>query len=322
MAKAASAARAVARRAVRALIACGLAATALGLLARLSWFAELFVHFRAQGSVGLTLGALAALALRDRPAALVALAVSLVHTAPLVARYAGHVRTAPASAPRFRVAVANVLTENRDHATLAGILRGYEPDVLGLVETDEGWLRDLGPFTARFAHRVEHPRDDHFGLALYSRFSIRESEVAYVVPSAPPVLFATLEAPGGPVSVALLHTTPPMGAAWSRLRDAMLDAVARHMVARGGRAIVMGDFNATPWSPGLATPFERAGFVDPRWGRGVLASWEAPLPGLAIPIDHTLIRGALAVDEFRVGPRFGSDHRPLLVRLASTTDAR
>lgn len=308
-------------RALTVVVALGCAATLCALLAPLHWFCELFCHFRAQGALWLGLCALAAFALRARRLGLVALVACLAHLVPLVPWYFGAPPAAPRNAPRWSAAFANVLTENPDHRTIATLLDTRSPELLALVETDARWLRDLSPVTGRYAYRLEHAREDHFGLALYSRYALSETEVAYLVPDAPPVLLATVEAPGAPVTVAVVHTTPPVGRAWSHLRDAMIEALARRVLARGGRALLLGDFNAVAWSPAFSGAFSEGGFVNGRQGLGVLTSWDAPLPGLAVPIDHAWARGGLSFEEFSVGPRFGSDHRPLFMRLATLQSA-
>jgi len=314
-------ARSIALRALRTVVALGCLATLFALLASLHWFLELFCHFRAQGAVALGLCALAAFALRSGKLGLVALVAALVHAVPLAPWYFASIERPARNAPRFTAAFANVLTENADRRTLGALLRARDADVLGLVETDAAWLRDLAPVTGPYAHRLEHAREDHFGLALYSRFALSETEVAYLVPGAPPVLIATVDAPGGPVTVAVLHTTPPMGSAWAHLRDAMIEALGARLLARGGRSLALGDFNAAPWSPAFSGTFAHGGFTNARYGRGLLNTWEAPLPGFELPIDHAWTRGGLAVEEFTVGPRFGSDHRPLFLRLAALQSA-
>ena len=65
--------------------------------------------------------------------------------------------------------VANVYTANQRHDQLISLIHERKPDVVVLVETDSRWLRALDGPLAAYPHRVLHPREDNFGIALYSR---------------------------------------------------------------------------------------------------------------------------------------------------------
>jgi endonuclease/exonuclease/phosphatase (EEP) superfamily protein YafD len=44
-------------------------------------------------------------------------------------------------------------------------------------------------------------------------------------------------------------------------------------------------------------------------------TWMAGFWPLALRIDHVLVSGGLCVEEARIGPDVGSDHRPVISRL-------
>ena len=76
--------------------------------------------------------------------------------------------------------------------------------------------------------------------------------------------------------------------------------------------LVVGDFNATPWSNAFAGPSSRG------WRRatGLAPTWPVAWRGvMGIPIDHVLASSAWRVGGARVGPDIGSDHRPVMARL-------
>lgn len=87
------------------------------------------------------------------------------------------------------------------------------------------------------------------------------------------------------------------------------------------RLIIAGDFNSTPWS--FARRREDRLFGLERRTRG-LATWPARpftplgLPALApfLPIDHVYAGPAWRTVSVERGPRLGSDHYPVIVRLA------
>lgn len=92
----------------------------------------------------------------------------------------------------------------------------------------------------------------------------------------------------------------------------MLRVLLRHLAG----AAVLGDLNATPWSPRFRDLVAAAGLRQARRGFGLQASWgPRPLPWALLPIDHVLLRGPWQVRSFRAGPRLGSDHRPVVAEL-------
>ena len=131
---------------------------------------------------------------------------------------------------------------------------------------------------------------------------------------------ASFSVDGAPFSVVAVHLVWP-----TRKRQRPNMAALAELLRRypADRLIVAGDFNLTPWSFALrrfddALGLERrdrALFSWParlsptaRWG------WPAPL----LPIDHVYAGRAWRTISLVRGPRLGSDHYPLLVRLALT----
>ena len=50
-------------------------------------------------------------------------------------------------------------------------------------------------------------------------------------------------------------------------------------------------------------------------GGGLHGTWPTNLGRFGAPLDHVLYRGPFSVIQHAVGPRFGSDHRPLFTVL-------
>ena len=88
------------------------------------------------------------------------------------------------------------------------------------------------------------------------------------------------------------------------------------LLDEGRPMIVAGDLNLTPWSPFFREFVDRSGLRDSRRGFGVQATWPSRLGMAGIPMDHVLVSQDGSVIDRRVGPSFGSDHRPVIVDLA------
>ncbi len=123
----------------------------------------------------------------------------------------------------------------------------------------------------------------------------------------------------GGTSVRLLGTHPlsPSTEERARLRDAQLGFARDWSAESGGRRVVAGDLNATPWS----LPFRRlvsgGSLMNSQRGYGLeltFPSGSSPL--VQVPIDHVLHSDGLRVIDRRLGPAIGSDHLPVVVDLA------
>lgn len=232
-----------------------------------------------------------------------------------VAEY-DHQRQLPRGPPHRLVSI-NVLTENRDHADVARFIASVHPEVLVLLEVDERWLADLATVTAGFPHRVEAPRRDNFGIALYARGSHATMTVHHL--EGLPTIEAIVTLGPHPWRVIATHLMPPIGGAQVATGDRQRDGVVRLVRTGIAPTVVIGDLNATPWSHRFRGLCAATGLEDSRLGFGVQASWPSELGWAGIPIDHALVSAELTVVHRSVGPDVGSDHRPIVVELA---DAR
>ena len=115
------------------------------------------------------------------------------------------------------------------------------------------------------------------------------------------------------LSVLCVDTIRP-GAHGGRVTDEVGAAAIELARAAPNPVMVLGDLNATSWTPYFAELILAGGLSDSRRGFGVASTWPGfmPLP-LRIPIDHCLVSREIGVRERRVGQPVGSDHRPIVV---------
>jgi endonuclease/exonuclease/phosphatase (EEP) superfamily protein YafD len=224
-------------------------------------------------------------------------------------------REVAAAGPRVRVCLLNVYTGSRAYAAVRALLLREDPDLVVLQETDAAWLEGLADVRARYPHRIEEPRADNFGIALWSRLDLDDPRIVRFDASRVPSVVTGVRRDGAAFTLIATHPLPPAGAARAARRDEALAAVARCAAAQGGAVAVVGDLNCSPWSPHFRRLLAAGRLLDSAEGRGLHATWPARLGPLGIPIDHFLHGAALAVAGRRVGPRVGSDHRPLVVEL-------
>ncbi len=222
-----------------------------------------------------------------------------------------------ATGARLSVLIANVLEENRDAGLLLREVAAQDPDIVLVMEADRRWIEALAPLGESYPHHLLHPRDDTWGIALYSRLDLGGAEVRYLVSSNTPSIRAALRLPaGGEVTLYGLHPKPPIPGRGTRLRDAEFLHVAREMREARGPALVVGDLNDVAWSRSTARLREVGGLLDPRIGRGFVATFPTYVPGpLRLPIDHVLFTPGISLLAMERLGDIGSDHLPVMARL-------
>ncbi len=110
---------------------------------------------------------------------------------------------------------------------------------------------------------------------------------------------------------------PPLSRYDHSMRNRQLHTFAKAAKMAGLPAFVAGDLNATPWSNAFSK-LDQAGL---RRATGLTPTWPAIGRGwMGIPIDHVLVTPHWSVVERRVGPNIGSDHFPVMVRIALHED--
>jgi len=127
---------------------------------------------------------------------------------------------------RLRVLSLNVNTANRDFARVRTAIETSGPDLLLLQEVDQRWMAELAPLERLFPHRLAQPRDDNFGLALWSRHPIFQSEALELAGVEVPSLVVTVTVAGHPLRVLATHLLSPGDAEDSAARNQQLRAMA------------------------------------------------------------------------------------------------
>jgi endonuclease/exonuclease/phosphatase (EEP) superfamily protein YafD len=289
--------------------------TLTGFAGRFGWLFDLTSHFRVQYGGGLALLAILCLAWKKfRPAAAYG-SLALANLA-VVASCLRSVPDHPAPGGRsMRVALVNVHTANERFDLVRQFILNSQPDVIVLEEVDDRWLTELAGLRASLPHQLNAPRDDNFGVALFSRWPLHESRVVCLGEADVPSIAARVAVGARLVTVLATHPLPPSSPRYAGLRDEQLVAVSEFVADRDGPAILLGDLNATPWSHAFRRLLRESGLQDSSRGRGLHATWPAQLWLLRIPIDHCLVSSGVQVVSKHLGPQVGSDHLPLVVEL-------
>jgi endonuclease/exonuclease/phosphatase (EEP) superfamily protein YafD len=255
-------------------------------------------------------------------AALAALSLQLHRIRPYTPLHPMQAPAVGACGPENRLSLvaANLREGSSGAGPFLAAVRRADPDLVFVVEVDQGWVEALVPLEARYPYRVLHPRDDFWGLALYSRHPLVEAEVRHLLRGYVPSLRTELRlGSGAVVEFHGLHPKPPLPSEGTGQRDAELLLAARAARDSGAAAVVAGDLNAVAWSA-ITALFQRiGGLLDPRVGRGPFVTFPTWLPAaLRVPIDHVFFTPEFSLLALERLPDIGSDHLPLLAHLCHT----
>ncbi len=297
-------------------VACS--ATLFGFLGQFSWFLDLFSHFRVQYLIGLAiLGALFLLGRRRRMGIifLVFACVNLLIVLPL---YFDEQSKLPQDAPTLRAMLLNVNTRLGDSERVRQVILEADPDIVVLEEINSRWVADMAWLKSSHPHSVMQPREDSFGIGLYSKLPLAENEVAYIGSAEVPSVLATVNTGQTKLRVVATHPPPPAGRDYSRWRNEQLDELADY-VHSSLPLLLLGDLNMTPWSYHFRRLLKRTGLKDSSQGFGVQPTWPNYNLLLRIPIDHCLHSPEIDIVDRRIGANVSSDHYPLIVDFAIVT---
>jgi|SRR5262245_22477086 endonuclease/exonuclease/phosphatase (EEP) superfamily protein YafD len=299
------------RLATAALVVPG-AATAVGYLAPWWPVADLPNHFTpfvaTIAIVGLALLAFGAHPLAAQSHARIALGLGLagvtaINVAPLLTALTMTAVAAQSPTSTLTVVSFNVWNRNQRLDEVSRWLVDQNSDVIVLQEMTP---KNREPIIRALAATHPHIHDcDCSDIVMFSR---RPWIAAGGLPRTnehPSLSWFTLaDRDGREVRIVGLHTgsmTRPGRYA------AHYDWLVRNISKFGNRLIMVGDFNATPWSWQMKRLAAAAGLRQ----HGTYAtSWPAPLP--VVLIDNLLATSDIGAVSFKTGPFLGSDHLPVV----------
>ena len=214
--------------------------------------------------------------------------------------------------------VSNVLTPNEKYHLLIEQIQKHQPDLVLTLETDQTWQNKLAAIEKDYPYRVPVPLDNLYGMHLYSKLKLIDTEVKFILSDEIPSIHTTvILGSGQAVQQYCLHPKPPSPteAKDSTLRDAELLMVGDQIKDLDESCIVMGDLNDVAWSR-TTRLFQRiSGLLDPRVGRHYVNTFHADYPLLRWSLDHVFHSTDFALVSMQRLPHIGSDHFPVYVVL-------
>ena len=294
--------------------------TVTGRVGSTTWPFELITNFPVQMLLASGLVTLAALLARARISLLLAGICVVVSGLAVTGTLASDPRPARPGGHRLTLGHLNAQTRRIDVDALGRYLQTTQPDIFVVLDPDQGDVDRLshaapGYIVSRTgSHRT--PRPEYVRTVVLSRVPVDGVQHPDDASFGASAVELTVKA-GAPISVVVFGTESPTTPGRARVRNRTLAAAARWSSARPARRIVMGDFNATPWSPPFRALLHDGRLFSSLDGFGLQVSWPESNVLLRIPIDHALLGPGLAATDRGTGPAFGSQHRSLHLTITS-----
>lgn len=207
-----------------------------------------------------------------------------------------------------RVAHFNSYFKNNDLDAIKQEVLRLDADIITMVEFTDEKMPLLDRLKARYPYHVECSNMWGCQLAIFSKFPLTGLK-ANAQWDGPPFISAAVGGPLQGLTVYGVHTTR---FPHSRAQLKQVTALVQSMESISGKLLVMGDFNATPFSRVTAIVAEGLGLDRltslPTWPSTV------ELPQLAI--DHIFAsKGTRVLAAQQIGHAAGSDHYPIVMTL-------
>ncbi len=209
----------------------------------------------------------------------------------------------------LKIASFNTLYDNENiDAVKAEILR-LDADVLTLIEMGPKKKRILVELKDRYPYQANCYQIDYCNLVILSKLPILSSD-AKALWEGPPYIRAELGANASGLTVFGVHT---IRFPHSRAQFRQVNVLAQLIESTPGRKLVMGDFNATPFSRIIEVVQDRANLRR----LSSLPTWPSHVGLPQIAIDHIFVSpGIVATETQQIGESAGSDHFPITMKIA------
>ncbi|WP_404340982.1 endonuclease/exonuclease/phosphatase family protein [Pseudoalteromonas mariniglutinosa] len=218
----------------------------------------------------------------------------------------------------IRIMSANVLMSNDDYSALIGLIEQHQPDLLITLESDANWQQQLSCLEELYPYRIYCPKDNRYGMHLYSKYKIKQQRVCELVEDDIPSVHVLFEnAQGITMQGHFIHPAPPSPTEedTSRPRDTELIILAKALKNVTRPIIVAGDLNDVAWSRTTRLFMQISDLLDPRKGRGFFNTFHADYFFMRWPLDHLFHSNHFTVKRIKRLAKYGSDHFALLTEL-------
>lgn len=217
---------------------------------------------------------------------------------------------------------ANVKMSNDAYGRLLKVIEDSDPDIVMLLEVNDDWINAMEDLREQYGTVVERPHGNGYGMALYSKLKLFDTEVRELLVEDVPSIRTGVELPSGDqFRLYVLHPEPPIPSHDTEGRDSEITMIGIEAKEDEFPAIVSGDLNDVAWSS-TTRRFQRLSkLLDPRVGRGFFNTFDARFPFMRWPLDHLFHDPRFQLIKLERLPKIGSDHFPIFFHVALARSA-
>ena len=216
------------------------------------------------------------------------------------------------------ILVSNVLTPNKRSDKLIALINDRKPDLVLTLESDKRWEKELSEIEDEYKYTVKIPKDNLYGMHLYSKLELDDIKVRNLVQEDIPSIHGNVILRNGKkIKLHCVHPMPPSPTEsdTSTNRDAELLMLGRDLDPEKDSILVIGDLNDVAWSRTTRLFQKLSGLMDPRIGRGFFNTFHAGYFLLRWPLDHVFHTKDFTLIEIARERNIGSDHFPMYINL-------
>lgn len=282
-----------------------------GLLLTLSWLFDNGMNFVPHLFVALLIGLGIAVRANSGPwmIALVAavgiawgaMAISSFNHAPLQ-------KAQPAArGTPIKTLTFNLHDRNRKYEEAVDYIWDAGADVVCLQEAVGDWRGAIASLLRVYPHALQSAKG---GTILLSKRPLKVLDVN-LGHATPYAIGVTVQELGRPVDLICLQLTRPDSPVKLAMRNQELGHLARTVFQSENPVVLLGDFNASTRSPAMFRFLQQTGLKTAGPGFPPANSWPGGMAFFGIRIDHVAYSAPLRQFRQKVGPRLGSNHRPV-----------
>jgi len=211
----------------------------------------------------------------------------------------------------------NVYQYNERHEELIKLVREIKPDILLTIESNQAWEDAMIEIEEEYPNFKKVALENTYGIHFYTKLYVNYMKVNYFIADDLPSIEASLVIENGNSFTFFgIHPPPPSPTEEdnSRERDGELLSIGKKVKETKGPVIVVGDFNNVAWAKSSILFRKTSELIDPRIGRGFIATYHAKYRLHRFPIDLFFHSTDIFMEDFKTLRNIGSDHLPLFCK--------
>jgi endonuclease/exonuclease/phosphatase (EEP) superfamily protein YafD len=221
---------------------------------------------------------------------------------------------------KIKILIWNVLLHNEDSTEIMKFVEREKPDIVALIEVNPKMDQELDKLKVQYPAWKSNAAWNSGGMVVLSRLPESSFTVLYPGNHWMPAIELSHQRSGEsqPLRILTVHTVSPKPIEGNRTldRNRQLDSIAEWANEQNNPAVIVGDFNVSPWSPSFSQLMKKARLIDSSWYRGYLPSFPASLGMFGIPIDHVLANDQVEfLSRRNLYETHNSDHCPVIVEV-------